>query len=809
MKKAIFACALLSALPATTFAQDATAVWTAISQPAFDAEKTASVNNLTLERDRLKFVLANGNLYFAQPANGKVYAAVFRGQGRIQAQPPNSLEAHMLRVNSGQSSLDLEFTDAIFTFADSTFDELSKQLTFSSGSFVEAAKTYNDRQKDREDVGAEILPRLLKSLLSADAKRNAFFAADVKTREKGWVHARFDALDLEEVSVGRWVNYGGYETVDTWMSFPANGRDAREAYRDPLARDDFRIKSYVIDATVNQGAELLATAKVNVEHRGSGEQVLVFELDSNLRLQSVKDEAGKTLTFFQPRDPRGRDQSYGDYVAVVLASPSEQGKTQTLEFQYTGKRVVRKEGNGNYFCQSYGWYPTRPNSFSSRADFELNFKSPKKFTLVATGNKISETTDGDWDYSVWKSDIPLAVAGFAFGDYKVVTEKAGNIDVEIYANKEGDDVMKEIQNEAEGGNLPTLNGPRSTGVSVGTLTPAGLAKPMAVEMANSLRVFESYFGPYPYKRLAVSSLPLAYSYGQGWPTLIYLWSLSFLDSQQRHSLGIRDHTQLTDFFRAHESSHQWWGHRVSWKSYHDQWLSEGFAEFSGNLYVQFRKGEKEFIARLKQDRELLKVRGDLKNRRLESLGPIWMGRRLRSVDAPSTYSFLVYTKGGYVLNMIRMMMWDNRSQTPEARFQAMMKDFTQTYHNQAASTEDFKAIVEKHIVPVMDVDGNKKLDWFFNQYVYGTGFGEYNFQYTVEPAADNRWTVKATLTRSGVPEDWKDVLPLYVTTGGRTIRLGWLTARTSREVIEIPGLPFKPERVALNVNEDILADVKQ
>ena len=160
---------------------------------------------------------------------------------------------------------------------------------------------------------------------------------------------------------------------------------------------------------------------------------------------------------------------------------------------------------------------------------------------------------------------------FAFGDYKLYTEKVGDIEVRIYANREPDDFMKSIQHAfsdplpqpiGTGGGLPQA--------AIGTLTPAALAKTMGGEMGNTLRVFEQYFGPYPYKHLAVANIP--YPYGQGWPALIYLSALSFLDSTQRHALGIRDQVELTDFFRAHESSHQWWGHRVGWKSYHDQWL---------------------------------------------------------------------------------------------------------------------------------------------------------------------------------------------------------------------------------------------
>src|ERR1700682_2875918 len=89
---------------------------------------------------------------------------------------------------------------------------------------------------------------------------------------------------------------------------------------------------------------------------------------------------------------------------------------------------------------------------------------------------------------------------------------------------------------------------------------------MGIEMANTIRLFSAYYGPYPYKHLSVTSLPISYSYGQGWPGLIYLWSGSFLDATQRHEIGMKDGPELTDFFRAHESSHQWWGQRVGWKS---------------------------------------------------------------------------------------------------------------------------------------------------------------------------------------------------------------------------------------------------
>lgn len=305
---------------------------------------------------------------------------------------------------------------------------------------------------------------------------------------------------------------------------------------------------------------------------------------------------------------------------------------------------------------------------------------------------------------------------------------------------------------------------------------------------------------------AVTNIP--YSYGQGWPGLLYLSALSFLDSTQRNALGITDMTGITDFFRAHETSHQWWGHLVSWKSYHDQWLSEGFAQFSGNLYVQFRQNMKEYLSRLRKDKEDLKGQ-DQRGRAYESLGPVWMGTRLSSSSAPGGYAAVVYNKGGYVLHMLRMMLSDSRKpKNPDTRFIAMMKDFTRTYSNQAASTEDFKAIVEKYMTSPMDLDGNHRMDWFFNQYVYGTGIPEYRFACQVQDAGEGKWKVSGKVQQTVVPATWKNILPLYAHASGKPVQLGFISVSGSETPFSAV-LSFKPEELSLNENEDILAEIKQ
>jgi len=111
-------------------------------------------------------------------------------------------------------------------------------------------------KQEREDSGAEILPRLFQAVLSANPAHDAYFLADLKTDHFGWVEARDDAALLESVKSGRWRDTEGFETFDTWMEFPAGNRDPLNVDQQPLADDDYIVRSYQIDATVTAGAEL-------------------------------------------------------------------------------------------------------------------------------------------------------------------------------------------------------------------------------------------------------------------------------------------------------------------------------------------------------------------------------------------------------------------------------------------------------------------------------------------------------------------------------------------------------------------------
>ncbi len=769
------------------------------------------MKNVEIVRDHVHIRLASGTIQFFRPVNGIVFAAAFDGNGRIDIDPPNPNEAQQLRLFIKQDKMSLTFSEAEFTFTDGLLNEADRQVKWQGADNPAFADAYARRKRERDRETGDTVPRLLEAVLSPDAKRTAYFQADLKTHEKGWISVTDDALQPEEILVT--------SGEDIWLSFPAGGRDPRHVFDDPAERLDYLIPSYKISSTLAESGEMSATAQVTVAPRFSGESVLLFSLDPNLRISSVKDSKGNALAYTQADDPKGSQWRDGDYVAVLLARPIAPPDSEAIEFTYAGKHVVTRVGDGNYFCRSFGWYPSLysnrigVDALAFRSDFDLTFRNPKHYELVATGNKVSDTVDGKERVTNWQSAIPLAAAGFAFGEYKTYSETVNGVEVQVYANERPDDQLRSIQGAAEGGDLPSRGGDRfgrlgSFGpqVAIGTLSAAALVKTIGIETGNTLKVFENYYGPYPYKTLAVTNI--VGSYGQGWPGLLYLSWLTFLDSTQRHALGVSNQVRLTDFFRGHEASHQWWGHRVGWKSYHDQWLSEGFAEFSGLLYVQYREKPEEFFSQLRMDKDLL--RGpDRYGHVVDDLAPIWMGRRIRSSQtAPSSYQNLVYSKGAYVLQMLRMQLFEDRNPDRDHRFKAMMQDYCKTFDNKPASTEDFKAVVERHMLRGMDLDGNHKMDWFFNQYVYGTGMPHYQFRATAEPVAGGKTHITGELTRSGVPDGWKDAVTIYAHVGNNTVRLGTLAATHDREPVDVT-VNGKIDRVSINDYEDLYADVKQ
>jgi aminopeptidase N len=242
---------------------------------------------------------------------------------------------------------------------------------------------------------------------------------------------------------------------------------------------------------------------------------------------------------------------------------------------------------------------------------------------------------------------------------------------------------------------------------------------------------------------------------------------------------------------------------VGWSTYHDQWLSEGFATFSAGLYLQLTEKTPDKYQKYWQNaRQYLLEKNNFGNRRNDA-GPVWLGERLDSAHNQSAYDAVVYRKGAYVLHMLRMMMWDNKE--GDKAFMDMMHDFVSTFMNKNASTESFERIAEKHMTPAMHITASGKLDWFFYQWVYATPVPRYKLDYTLTDADGGKCLLKATVTQSEVPQNFLMPVPIYVDLDGRVVRIGavaMMGSSTSKEIQTM--LPKRPKKVMVNYWHDIL-----
>jgi aminopeptidase N len=217
-----------------------------------------------------------------------------------------------------------------------------------------------------------------------------------------------------------------------------------------------------------------------------------------------------------------------------------------------------------------------------------------------------------------------------------------------------------------------------------------------------------YFGRAPYENVEITEQP-NFSFGQSWPNLVYLPISAYIDSTQRWMLFGRIDAKFSGFVQEvtpHEVAHQWFGHSVGWASYHDQWLSEGFADFAAGLFLQQAVGpkwQKDYIDYWERQRVRILEKNNF-GVSPNDAGPLWMGLRLESPRTERAYQGVTYSKGAYVLQMLRSLMYsDQGAGNRDQAFIDMMHDFMESHRSSAASTESFKAIAEKHMTKQMDL----------------------------------------------------------------------------------------------------------
>jgi hypothetical protein len=749
------------------------------------------IENFDLKRDAGTFRLNSGTVCFVPPVNGKVTGAVFAGDGIFLLVPPTENERKSLKLLTKEEEFSEKFEKLVLRFTDSTYEEIKKAGASISGG-CDTGLLKDSQNTTRHKIKHNLEIELLAEVLSPEP-RGVFVA---------FIHGkRYDDKEVYSLDPNQASDQVDFLTYDDnkwgdWASF-----NFTEGHGKGSVGRNIQIEHHQLDAAFERSGSLSGKATTTFVSLRSGLRVVPFSLFPTLRVQSVVAD-GQPLSFIQ--EDKNDDADF----AVILPKPLAAGEKFSVTTTYSGKEAVTNEGGDNYFpVARQNWYPNDTRAaFGEYASYDMTFRIPKGMKIAATGAPISDENEGGQNVTVWKSEMPQTVAGFNFGRFKVEegTLTKPEMHIRSFANEASPDWVNSLQH-AVNSELPGQT--RSSAVALGTMSTTGLNKKALAEGEMAVQLYTEYFGPSSFTHLQITQ-QTACNFGQSWPGLVWIPICYYFDTTVRHQLGMdygdRGYWKVVT---PHEIAHQWWGHTVGFSSGRDQWMSEGFADMSASLYLSMiEKNPKKFNAFWNDERELLTER-DAQGFRAIDVGVLTMGYRAsNSRTGAGITRRLIYPKGAYVLHMIRTMMFDGH--TADERFKETMHDFVNTYRGKAATTEEFKAIVEKHMTAGMDLDRNRKMDWFFNQYVYGAGEPQYTFHAAVEPTPDGKSHIKGELTRTGVPDDWKDVVPIYAHMGEKTVRLGTLAAMKSSQPLDAT-VAGKIDRVSINDFEDLLADVKQ
>jgi len=733
-----------------------------------------SASRMELRRGDVELSFDQGKLAFLQLFDGRPTGVVFIGRGHVLAAPRDPVEKQQMAHFLGAPVLDQDFTSACLRFTDDTAAELLRQLQ---------SRQLSPRQ---DSAFATNWDTLLSTLNSGQALRilidslsqthRPYFFGALEGVSTGPFDVILDPLRRESVLLGQPKKNAGRTYYDVWASYNVPEIAASIV--------PFHALRYSIDTSIAANASLDAKTDVRFRAETGDQPVLALQLSHLLNVDEVTGERGETLTFFQNEGMslRERNTRGNDFLYVVLPSPPQRGTEFTLHFRYRGN-VIEDAGNGVFYVSAReSWYPHFGDG-ADFADYDLTMRWPRRLRLVATGSKLDEREDGDYRVGHWRTEKPASVAGFNLGDYAFASLAAGTHSVDVYANR----VLEQALNSRltaptfDTPRMPTFGAEGQTGANRLDITPsapspADALRQLGRDIDSSIRFYENYSGPFPFQKLGVSQIPG--TFGQGWPGLLYISTLSFLPpaAQQRAGLSESGREHFTELVPFHEVAHQWWGNVVGWSAYRDQWIDEAIANYLALLFADTQRSPNHSL-RIWLTRYRRRLVEKLPGEEIPpaDIGSLDLGTRLTSSKSPEGFEQVIYAKGSWVIHMLREMLRQPGARNPDARFIALLHTLAGKYAYRALSSADLQREIEAVMTPAMDLDGGRSMDWFFEDWVRGTGVPHYRVEFSVHHT-DKGFLVRGKIFQGSVPRSFIAPVPLYAQAAGQSTQLGVVLA---------------------------------
>jgi hypothetical protein len=736
----------------------------ALNRLRLDPSKTykiESANRVQLRRGDGKLLFEEGYIAFFFPIDGKITGAVFSGRGHILASPRDPVEKQQLAHFLGPPVIDQDFATAYMRFTDDTVAELLRDF--------QVAKLEPQTNTGLTDAWqAAVLSRnpahslrILSEFFSQTSQ--PYFAASLGGSSAGAFDFVYDLERQEPQLFGQGKKSGGSDFYDVWSSYRLPGTSTLPAA--------FRAVHYQIETVIHPDNSVTGVTKVRVHADRPGERLIPFQFSSLLTIETAA-LAGEPLFTFPDGSTSSemRATNGNGLLYALLPNPAKSGDEFDLTFHYHGN-VIRDAGNGVLFVGAReSWYPHLGDT-AAFSTYDLTFHWPRKLRLAATGVKIDEREDSELRTGHWRTEKPASVAGFNLGEYAFASLAGNGFSIDVYANRQLEQALLNRIRQPETDLAGTV--PRAFGVPpaermrmpIPEPSPADALKQLAKDIDSSIRFYETYSGPFPVRQLSVSQIPG--TFGQGWPGLLYISTYSFLptETQERAGLSSSGQEHFHDLVPFHEVAHQWWGNVVGWSSYRDQWINEALATYLSLLFADSQKTPNHKLrVWLDRFRKRLADKGSEEFAPVD-IGSLELGSRLDSSRSPEGFEQLVYDKGAWVFHMLREMLREPGSKNPDARFISLLRTLQVKYAYRELSTIDLQHEIEGVMTPAMAIEGRHSMEWFFADWVRGTGLPHYRMEYSVK-RSEKGFVVKGKLFQRGVASSFVAPVPIYSSTGG-------------------------------------------
>ena len=655
-----------------------------------------AARGLKISAEDVDLTLADGSVFVSDIDLG-VTGLVLLGRGVLSFHPSPDTERGQVKLFCGSEALETPFSAVFLRINPSDFDDLVSRNALQPAA-VDPRELKRAQDIFRDDSAKSFVIDL--GDLSRDAWSLLPLAGDVVAE----VHTRkYDTLTYARSSAeAEAITLFDRKHKHNIALYPSKEQIARRGpFYDEDDLVDYDVLDYDVDvAFVPERLWIDGRVIIRLKVRSAGIGTLSLHLADSLAVQSIASrEYGRlfgirvknqntvvvSLPTFVPRDSQltlfvtyaGRlEPQMPDRETVQIgsgAAPADETPAFTAEKNYL------------YSNRSY-WYP-QP-SVTDYASAKIRLTIPATLDCVASGEldpgypTTFDARDGSpgRKHYVFTATAPVRylsflVSRFARAETATLVLPHASLNVSIESN------------------------PRQ----------APRARDFVEKVADIVTLYDSLVGDVPYPSLTIalveSDLPGGHSPGyfaelnQPLPTS----TLSWRNDPAAFS-------GFPEFFLAHETAHQWWGQAVGWQNYHEQWLSEGFAQYFAALYAQHARGDEAFAAVLRHMRRWAVAESDQ--------GPIYLGYRLGHVrDESRIFRAVVYNKGAMVLHMLRRLVGD------EAFFRGIRR-YYEADKFLKAGTEDLRR--------AMEAESGRKLDRYFDRWVYGATLPRVRLAWTVE-----------------------------------------------------------------------------